>query len=106
MRGARAPPVFAFAFLACVGSGVVATVTASSAEAVGSAAIGAPLVHHRKLLSHNIENFRKLSDGGAYNALNGDADIADQVTATTCLPDDDFVRVSDGKFILGGKGRP
>ena len=103
MRGAPrvSSPILAVASVACVVAGVVTTVTAS-AEAVDSAAIGIPLLH-RKLLSHNIENFRKLSDGGAYNALNGDADIADQVTATTCLPKDDFVRARDGQFILGGK---
>ena len=101
MRGARVSPILAAAAVACVAAGVVTTASASAAAA---AAAGTPLLH-RKLLTHNSENFRVVTDGGAHNALNGDADIEDQVTATTCLPADDFVRTSGGKFTLGGRER-
>lgn len=99
MLGARVSPILAAAAVACVAAGVVTTASASAAAA---AAAGTPLLH-RKLLNHNSENFRVLAEGGAHNALNGDADIEDQVTATTCLPTDDFVRTSGGKFTLAGR---
>ena len=48
------------------------------------------------MLTHDADWFREQQDGGAHNALPGvtepGADIADMVSATTCLPDD-FVKV-------------
>lgn len=101
MRAGRVSPVLAAAAFACVAAGVVTT--ASAAAAADAAAAGTPLLLHRKLLNHNSDSFRTLEEGGAHNALKEGVDVADQVSATTCLPTDDFVRTSGGKFTLGGR---
>jgi hypothetical protein len=87
------------------GAAILGT-AACLAAALSSAAAGpgpggetapgtAPL--HRKLLVHDSTWFRGEPKGGGYNALPvPGGDVADQVTATTCLPQDDFVRVSVG----------
>jgi len=56
-------------------------------------------------LKHNIDDFRALEEGGAHNALSLGTDIANSVTATTCLPTDEFVRATGGKFYLGGRDK-
>jgi len=75
---------------------------ALAAAACCAAAAAASSVDARQLLSHNEDNFREDPEGGAHNALNASLPLEDQVTATTCLPDD-FVRVEDGNFVVGGK---
>jgi hypothetical protein len=98
MRAARVSPLLAAATVACLAAGVVTSASAAAAATAGThASLG-----HRKLLSHNEDNFRVLEEGGAHNALSA-GDVADQVSATTCLPQDDFVRTSGGKFTLGGR---
>jgi hypothetical protein len=82
-------PLLAAASVFCL----AAVVTASPAD---SSTV------HRKLLKHDINDFRTLAEGGAHNALSPGADIANSVSATTCLPTDDFVRTGGGKFLLGG----
>jgi len=70
-----------------------------------SAVSPAAAVPTRALLDHNEGWFRTQLTGGAHNALDPSRPIEDQVTATTCLPTDQFVRVSpSGKtFELNGK---
>ena len=59
----------------------------------------------RQLLDHDASWFRAQMHGGAHNALDPGRDVSDQVTQTTCLPSDAFVRVAgDGKtFELRGE---
>lgn len=71
---------------------------------VGLAAVGSAVASEgRALLGHEADDFRAEVHGGMHNALDPNLALDDQVTRTTCLPSDDFVRTKNNKFTLGGR---
>ena len=71
---------------------------------VGLAAFGSAVASDgRALLDHDADDFRAEVHGGMHNALDPNLPLDDQVTRTTCLDSDDFVRTNGNKFTLGGR---
>ena len=72
---------------------------------VSLAAVGSAVASEgRALLGHDADDFRAEVHGGMHNALDPNLALDDQVTRTTCLPSDAFVRTNgSNKFTLGGR---
>ena len=71
---------------------------------VSLAAVGSAVASEgRALLGHDADDFRAEVHGGMHNALDPNLALDDQVTRTTCLPSDAFVRLRGNKFTLGGR---